>query len=75
MERSTAIGYVRPLFYHAAITIGTTSQRSAYLLRMPDELKLMLKARAKRNGRTMNAEVCIILQRAVRDGYRLSLED
>lgn len=42
---------------------------------MPPELEPLLKAKAKRNGRTLNAEVCIILQRAVADGYRLNLED
>jgi hypothetical protein len=36
---------------------------------------VILKARAKKNGRTLNAECIIILQRAVADGYRLSLED
>jgi plasmid stability protein len=42
---------------------------------MPEELKVLVRSRAKSHGRTMNAEICIILQRAVADGYRLSLED
>lgn len=43
---------------------------------MPPELKVVLQTRAKSHGRTLNAEINIILQRAVNDsGFRLSLGD
>jgi len=42
---------------------------------MPPALKAQLEARAVSHGRTLNAEVCIILQRAVQDdGPKLSLD-
>ncbi|TIT87252.1 MAG: Arc family DNA-binding protein [Mesorhizobium sp.] len=34
-------------------------------VRIPDELKIKLQARARRNGRSMNSEIVKILQAAV----------
>jgi len=59
------------------MTISTRpDDRYKYLLRLPPEVGVMLKARAAKNGRSINAEVCIILQRAIYgDGLKLSLPD
>ncbi|AOM40585.1 Arc family DNA-binding protein [Xenorhabdus hominickii] len=38
---------------------------SPYSIRMPDELKEALTERAKRNGRSLNSEMVMILQSAV----------
>lgn len=40
-------------------------QQNSYPLRMPDELRARLEALSKANGRSMNAEIVAILQRAV----------
>jgi len=51
-------------------------KRPQLLLRPPPELKVMLAARAKRQGRSINAECIIILQRAIYgDGLKLTLPD
>jgi predicted DNA-binding protein len=42
-----------------------TKQQNSYPLRMPGELRARLEALAKANGRSMNAEIVAILQRAV----------
>jgi plasmid stability protein len=44
---------------------STFKQQNSYPLRMPDELRARLEALAKANGRSMNAEIVAILQRAV----------
>ncbi|HHR5899783.1 TPA: Arc family DNA-binding protein [Providencia alcalifaciens] len=36
-----------------------------YSLRMPDDLKSKLAARARKNGRSLNSEMIIILQEAI----------
>ncbi|EOV8087973.1 Arc family DNA-binding protein [Providencia huaxiensis] len=36
-----------------------------YSLRMPDELRSKLAARARKNGRSLNSEMIIILQEAI----------
>ncbi|WP_256548432.1 Arc family DNA-binding protein [Xenorhabdus bovienii] len=38
---------------------------SPYSIRMPDELKEKLTERAKKNGRSLNSEMVMILQSAV----------
>lgn len=38
---------------------------SPYSIRMPDELKEALTERAKKNGRSLNSEMVMILQSAV----------
>ncbi|WP_338805124.1 Arc family DNA-binding protein [Xenorhabdus griffiniae] len=40
---------------------------SPYSIRMPDELKEALTERAKKNGRSLNSEMVMILQSAIDD--------
>ncbi|MBC8949380.1 Arc family DNA-binding protein [Xenorhabdus sp. TS4] len=40
---------------------------SPYSIRMPDELKEALTGRAKKNGRSLNSEMVMILQSAIDD--------
>lgn len=42
--------------------MAATPQSVPYPLRMPDELRAQLSDRAKRNGRSINAEIVSILQ-------------
>lgn len=43
---------------------------SPYSIRMPDELKEKLTERAKKNGRSLNSEMVMILQSAVGEGLQ-----
>jgi len=58
------------------MTISTRPEdRYKYLLRLPPEIGVLLKARAKANRRSINAEACIIIQRAVQpSGPSMSLD-
>ena len=40
-------------------------QKPSYPLRMPDELRSIIKARATRNRRSMNAEIVLMLESAL----------
>lgn len=45
--------------------MAATPQPAPYPLRMPEELRAQLSERAKRNGRSINAEIVSILQSAL----------
>jgi len=54
-----------------------TDKREVIFLWVPPELKLLLKLKATKNHRSVNAECNIILQRSVQngDGLKLTLPD
>jgi plasmid stability protein len=49
-------------------------QQTSYPLRMPEELRKGLEERAKAHGRSLNAEIIMILQWAVDNPTPLAME-
>lgn len=55
-----------------------SEEQERFIIRMPDGMRDRLKARAEENGRSMNAEVVLILAERIRDDLaaeRAMLED
>jgi hypothetical protein len=46
-------------------------ERASILLRIPVSLKLLLKEKADKNERTLNAEITTALKKHVQDTYRI----
>jgi len=73
VQRTTQVGYIRPVFYRGAISTST-DDRAVIILRVPKELKAAIQKRAKDESRTMNAELNVVLWRTF-GPYRSSFGD
>jgi hypothetical protein len=48
-----------------------STERASVLLRIPASLKLLLREKADKNERTLNAEITVALKKHVQDTYRI----